>query len=64
MASTIIQIENEKHYNAISKVMKVNDIDNRSRQKVITKALEIAYNAVTYLDEESLIQICNLKKTL
>lgn len=64
MPKSIIEINQDEKYEAIKQVLAVNKITNNTHQHIINAAIDIAYNSVKYLDEETLLQVCQLKKSI
>jgi predicted nucleic acid-binding protein len=64
MAKTQIEIQNENAYQIIKMVMDLNKVDSSNREKVINKALSIAADCIINLDEDSLINLTGLKKSI
>lgn len=66
MSQTNIKIteENEMKLQLIEKIGRINDVKCGSKEKQINLAIQIAYDCITYLDDESLMQVANLKKTI
>jgi hypothetical protein len=59
-----IEIKNEKALELIKKIGIINGIDVNSKEKQINLALDIAYNVITSSDEDTLMNLANLKKTI
>lgn len=66
MSQTNIKIteENEANLDFIKTLGIVNKIDVSSKEKIINFSIKVAYNCAKSLDDESLIAITNLKKTI
>jgi hypothetical protein len=63
MAKTQIEIQNEEHFNTVRSVLQMNGKKNLNREKVLNNALEIAHNFITGADEDTFLNLTNLKKT-
>jgi len=63
MAKTQIEIQNETHYKTVKTVLAINGNEKLNREKVINKALEIANNVIINADEDTFLNLTNLKKT-
>ena len=63
MAKTQIEIQNETHFKTVKTVLDMNGINNLNRERVINLALEIAHNFITGADEDTFLNLTNLKKT-
>lgn len=63
---TNIKIEdvNEERLLFINKIAVINGVDTANKEKLINFSIKIAAELVEALDEESLEQIINLKKSL
>jgi hypothetical protein len=55
---------NEDYLKTIRSVAHINSIDVSNKEKLINLAIKIAYDSITGLDDESLINVCNLKKSI
>lgn len=66
MSQTNIKIteENEANLDFIKTLGIVNKIDVSSKEKIINFSIKVAYNCAKSLDEESLLTLTNLKKSL
>lgn len=60
-----IELESvKKELTVIKTVMAINGIPNKNIQQVILEAIKIASTAIGSLDDESLEQVFNLKKSM
>jgi hypothetical protein len=63
MAKTQIEIQNETHFKTVKTVLDMNGINNLNRERVINLALEMAHNFIKGADEDTFLNLTNLKKT-
>lgn len=66
MSQTNINITeaNETNLNFIRTLANINKVDVSSKEKLINFSIKVAYDCAKSLDDESLIAITNLKKTI
>jgi len=66
MSQTNIKIteENEIKLGFIKTLGIINEVDVSSKEKLINFSIKVAYECAKSLDDESLIAITNLKKTI